>query len=148
MTHTAHTRVSVHAHMSLVRASETILEPYNSHLLHYQQTEFTLSDTYQESSVIEGCQSLRKSQSRVWRGGEKKRSHFYMGRFNFTERKVVFATRGLWKEVQRVWCFLKRDKRDKRGDEQCTLSGQGHCFYMFSSHFKWSGDIKLCMLQR
>lgn len=76
MTHMAHTRVSVHAHMSLERASETILEPYNSHLLHYQQTEFTLSDTYKEPSVIEGCQSLCKSQSRVWRGGEKKGAIF------------------------------------------------------------------------
>lgn len=64
MTHTAHTCMSVHAHMSLECALETILERYNSHLLHYQQTEFTLSDMYQEFLVIEWCQSLHKSQYR------------------------------------------------------------------------------------
>lgn len=87
VTHTAHTCVSVHAHMSLKCALETIREPYNSHLLHYQQTEFTLSDMYQELSVIESCQPLHKIQCR---GKNVRKSQFYTCRIYFTWRQGGF----------------------------------------------------------
>lgn len=151
MTHTTHTCVSVRAQMSLEWALETILEPYNSHLLHYQQTEFTLSDTYQELSVIEWCQWLRKSQCRDWRGGEKK-----------SEKKgAIFICAGL--SLRRGKLFILQKGREKsfkglnvfkKGRVEWTWWWMLHnlwvrvTFYMFSSHFKWSSSIKLCMLQQ
>lgn len=60
-----HTHMQTHT-QSLNSESETILEPYSSHLLHYQQAEFMLYDMYQELKVIEYCQLLYKSQYKNW----------------------------------------------------------------------------------
>ena len=60
-----HTRKRAHRHthtQSLNCAFETIVKPYSSPLLHYQHTEFMLSDMYQELSVIEECQPVHKIQ--------------------------------------------------------------------------------------
>lgn len=36
-----------------------------------------------------------------------------------------------------IYFLLKKwNERGEGGDKRCSLSGQGHCFYMFSSHFK------------
>lgn len=50
---------------SLNSAFETILEPYTSHLLHYQQAGFTLYDMYQALTIMESCQPLHKTQRRA-----------------------------------------------------------------------------------
>lgn len=142
MTHTAHTRASVHAHMSLKCASETIPEPYNSHLLHYQRTEFTLSDMYQELSVIEWCQPPHKipMHGLAWRGGgEEEGVVLYMCRFLFyLEASYFLLLEGSRGQIYFDFFFLlkKGNERNEGGDKRCALSGQGHCFYMFSSHFK------------
>ena len=64
-TRMTHTRKRAHRHthtQSLNCAFETIVKPYSSPLLHYQHTEFMLSDMYQELSVIEECQPVHKIQ--------------------------------------------------------------------------------------
>lgn len=90
--------------MSLKCALETIPEPYNSHLLHYQQTEFTLSDMYQELSVIESCQPLHKIQCR---GKNGRKSHFYICRFDFTWKQGGFFSFILVFRGSRGRVFLK-----------------------------------------